>query len=156
MACFTKTQHRNETNCEFEKYVTKSDFFVLNSLDKSHLNSDVHIMCVIKAKTHGGVRFRYSNHPNPHLSSIIIFIVGLVAPTSISAIWCHSPPHPLQSFLYTLGFTTKYPPPPIIILIVKLVAYTSRVSGPSFIFDKIVNTTPFWISKCLWPPPSLH
>ena len=29
---------RNGTNCEFEKYVTMSSFFVLNSLDKSHLN----------------------------------------------------------------------------------------------------------------------
>ena len=27
------------TNCEFENYVTTSKFFVLNSLDKSHLNS---------------------------------------------------------------------------------------------------------------------
>ena len=39
MACFTKTQQRNRTNCEFEKYVTMSNFFVLNSLAKSHLNS---------------------------------------------------------------------------------------------------------------------
>ena len=38
MACFTKTQQRNRTNCEFEKYVTTSNFFVLNSLAKSHLN----------------------------------------------------------------------------------------------------------------------
>ena len=89
-----------------------------------------------------------SNHPHP--PPIIIFIVGLVAPTSLSAIWCRSPPHPLQSFLYTLGFTKKYPPPPppISILIVKLVAPTSRVCGPSFIFTEIVSTTPLWISKC--------
>ena len=39
MACFTKTQQRNGTNCEFEKYVTMNNFFMLNSLDKSHLNS---------------------------------------------------------------------------------------------------------------------
>ena len=38
MACFTKTHQRNGTNCEFEKCVTTSNFFVLNSLDKSHLN----------------------------------------------------------------------------------------------------------------------
>ena len=38
MACFTKTQQRNGTNCEFEKYVTTSNFFVLNPLDKSPLN----------------------------------------------------------------------------------------------------------------------
>ena len=39
MACFTKTQQCNGTNCGFEKKVTTSKFFVLNSLDKSHLNS---------------------------------------------------------------------------------------------------------------------
>ena len=39
MAGFTKTQQRNGTNCEFENYVTPSNYFVLNSLDKSHLNS---------------------------------------------------------------------------------------------------------------------
>ena len=39
MACFTKTQQCNRTNCEYEKYVTMSNFFVLNSLAKSHLNS---------------------------------------------------------------------------------------------------------------------
>ena len=39
MACFTKTQQRNRTNFEFEKYVTTSNFFVLNPLTKSHLNS---------------------------------------------------------------------------------------------------------------------
>ena len=39
MACFTKTQQCNDTNCEFERYVTTSNFFVLNSLAKSHLNS---------------------------------------------------------------------------------------------------------------------
>ena len=37
MECFIKTQQRNGTNCEFE-YVTTSNFFVLNSLVKSHLN----------------------------------------------------------------------------------------------------------------------
>ena len=46
MACFTKTQQRNGTNCEFEKYVTTSNYFVLNSLDKSHLNSVcTHYVC---------------------------------------------------------------------------------------------------------------
>ena len=39
MACFTKTQQSNGTNCEFEKYVTRSKFFVLNTLVKSHRNS---------------------------------------------------------------------------------------------------------------------
>ena len=39
MTCFTKTHQCNGTNCEFEKYVNMSNFFVLNSLDKSHLNS---------------------------------------------------------------------------------------------------------------------
>ena len=39
MACFTKTQQSNGTNCEFEEYVTTSKFFVLNTLDKSHRNS---------------------------------------------------------------------------------------------------------------------
>ena len=39
MACFTKTQQRNGTNCEFEKYVGTSNIFVLNSLAKSHLDS---------------------------------------------------------------------------------------------------------------------
>ena len=39
MACFTKNQQRNGTNCQFEKYVTTSNYFVLNSLDKGHLNS---------------------------------------------------------------------------------------------------------------------
>ena len=39
MAYFTKTQQCNRTNCEFEKYATTSNFFVLNSLAKSHLNS---------------------------------------------------------------------------------------------------------------------
>ena len=39
MTCFTKTQQRNGTNCGFEKYATTSNFFVLNSLAKSHLNS---------------------------------------------------------------------------------------------------------------------
>ena len=39
MACFTKTQQCNGTNCEFEKYVTTSNIFVLDSLDKCHLNS---------------------------------------------------------------------------------------------------------------------
>ena len=39
MACFTKTQQRNGTNCEFEKSATMSKLFVLNSLDKSHRNS---------------------------------------------------------------------------------------------------------------------
>ena len=38
MACFTKTQQRVGTNCEFEKYVIASYFFVLNSLDKNNLN----------------------------------------------------------------------------------------------------------------------
>ena len=38
MACFTKNQQRNRTNCEFEKYVTTSNFFVLNPLAKIHLN----------------------------------------------------------------------------------------------------------------------
>ena len=45
MACFTKTQQRNGTNCEFEKYVTTINFFMLNQLDKSHLNSAC-IQCV--------------------------------------------------------------------------------------------------------------
>ena len=40
MACFTKAQQRNGINYEFEKYVTTNKFFVLNSLDKSNLNSD--------------------------------------------------------------------------------------------------------------------
>ena len=39
MACFTKSQQRNGTNCKCEKYVATSNFFVLNSLTKSHLNS---------------------------------------------------------------------------------------------------------------------
>ena len=39
MACFTKTQEHNGTNCEFEKYVTTIKFLVLKSSDKSHLNS---------------------------------------------------------------------------------------------------------------------
>ena len=39
MACFTKAQQRNGTNCEFEKYVTTIYFLALKSLDKSHLNS---------------------------------------------------------------------------------------------------------------------
>ena len=39
MACFTKTQQSNGTNCEFENYVTTSKFFVLNTLDNSHRNS---------------------------------------------------------------------------------------------------------------------
>ena len=39
MAYFTKNQQRNGTNCQFEKYVTTSNYFVLNSLDKGHLNS---------------------------------------------------------------------------------------------------------------------
>ena len=39
MACFTKTQQCNRTNCEFEKYVTTSNLLVLKSLAKSHLNS---------------------------------------------------------------------------------------------------------------------
>ena len=39
LTCFTKTQQRNGTNCEFEKHVTTSNVFVLNSLDKSYLNS---------------------------------------------------------------------------------------------------------------------
>ena len=46
MACFTKNQQRNGTNCQFEKYVTTSNYFVLNSLDKSHLNSVcTHYVC---------------------------------------------------------------------------------------------------------------
>ena len=39
MACFTKTQQRNRTNCDFEKYVTTINFHALKSLNKSHLNS---------------------------------------------------------------------------------------------------------------------
>ena len=39
MACFTKTQQSNGTYCEFDKYVTKSKFFALNTLDQSHRNS---------------------------------------------------------------------------------------------------------------------
>ena len=46
MACFTKNQQRNGTNCQFEKYVTTSNYFVLNSLDKGHLNSVcTHYVC---------------------------------------------------------------------------------------------------------------
>ena len=46
MACFTKNQQRNGTNCQFEKYVTTSNYFVLNSLDKGHLNSVcTHYLC---------------------------------------------------------------------------------------------------------------
>ena len=36
---FHKTQQRNGTNCEFKKYVITSNFFVLNSLDKSRFKS---------------------------------------------------------------------------------------------------------------------
>ena len=46
MACFTKNQQRNGTNCQFEKYVTTSNYFVFNSLDKGHLNSVcTHYVC---------------------------------------------------------------------------------------------------------------
>ena len=46
MACFTENQQRNGTNCQFEKYVTTSNYFVLNSLDKDHLNSVcTHYVC---------------------------------------------------------------------------------------------------------------
>ena len=46
MSCFTKNQQRNGTNCQFEKYVTTSNYFVLNSLDKGHLNSVcTHYVC---------------------------------------------------------------------------------------------------------------
>ena len=46
MACFTKNQQHNGTNCQFEKYVTTSNYCVLNSLDKGHLNSVcTHYLC---------------------------------------------------------------------------------------------------------------
>ena len=46
MACFTKNQQCNGTNCKFEKYVTTSNYFVLNSLDKGHLSSVcTHYVC---------------------------------------------------------------------------------------------------------------
>ena len=46
MACFTKNQQHNGTNCQFEKYVTTSNYFVLNSLDEGHLNSVcTHYVC---------------------------------------------------------------------------------------------------------------
>ena len=46
MTCFTKNQQRNGTNCQFEKYVTTSNYFVLNSLDTGHLNSVcTHYVC---------------------------------------------------------------------------------------------------------------
>ena len=46
MACFTKNQQRNGTNCQFEKYVITNNYFVLNWLDKGHLNSVcTHYVC---------------------------------------------------------------------------------------------------------------
>ena len=46
MAFFTKNQQRNGTNCQFEKYVTTSNYFVLNSLDRGPLNSVcTHYVC---------------------------------------------------------------------------------------------------------------
>ena len=98
MACFTKTQQSNGTNCEFEKYVTTSKFFVLNTLDKSHRNSvRAQYVCDKNENARVCAKWQWNALDSCYWIAPVVQSSNTVSCVSLSfrthlcvlAIWCH-------------------------------------------------------------------